>query len=44
MVMVLYREAFTRFDLGFAAAVSVVLLVGLVAINGLQLRIMRRGQ
>jgi len=43
MVMVIYREAFTRFDLGFAAAVSVVLLVGLVALNGLQLRVMRRG-
>ena len=28
MVMVIYREAFTRFDLGSAAAISVVLLVG----------------
>ena len=33
MVMVIYREAFTRFDLGCAAALSVVLLVVLVALN-----------
>ena len=44
MVMVIYREAFTRFDLGFAAAVSVVLLVGLVALNALQIRVLRRGE
>jgi len=43
MVMVIYREAFTRFDLGFAAAVSVLLLVGLVILNALQLRVLRRG-
>ena len=44
IVMVLYREAFTRFDLGFAAAVSVVLLVALVLLNTLQLRVLRRGE
>ena len=44
IVMVLYREAFTRFDLGFAAAISVVLLVALVLLNALQLRVLRRGE
>jgi multiple sugar transport system permease protein len=44
MVMVIYREAFTRFDLGFAAAVSVLLLIGLVALNVLQLRVLKRGE
>ena len=33
IVMVIVREAFTRFDLGAAAAVSVVVLVALVALN-----------
>ncbi|PZG13694.1 carbohydrate ABC transporter permease [Nonomuraea aridisoli] len=41
MVMVIYREAFFRFDLGGAAALSVVLLVVLVAINTLMLRRLR---
>jgi multiple sugar transport system permease protein len=41
MVMVVYRNAFFRFDLGGAAALSVVLLVALVALNTLQLRILR---
>jgi multiple sugar transport system permease protein len=41
MVMVIYRNAFFRFDLGGAAALSVVLLVVLVALNALQLRILR---
>ncbi|MFI7618351.1 carbohydrate ABC transporter permease [Nonomuraea terrae] len=41
MVMVIYREAFFRFDLGGAAALSVVLLVVLVAINALMLRRLR---
>jgi multiple sugar transport system permease protein len=44
IVMVLYREAFTRFDLGFAAALSVILLVALVILNVLQLRVLRRGE
>jgi multiple sugar transport system permease protein len=40
MVMVIYREGFTRFDLGSAAAISVVLLIVLVALNVLQLRVL----
>jgi len=42
MVMVIYREAFFRFDLGAAAALSVVVLVVLVTLNALQLRVLRR--
>ncbi|WP_214321855.1 carbohydrate ABC transporter permease [Nonomuraea sediminis] len=42
MVMVIYRQAFFRFDLGGAAALSVVLLVALVALNALQMRVLRR--
>jgi multiple sugar transport system permease protein len=42
MVMVVYRDAFFRFDLGGAAALSVVLLVALVALNAVQLRVLRR--
>jgi multiple sugar transport system permease protein len=41
MVMVIYREAFFRFDLGAAAALSVVVLGVLVAVNALQLRVLR---
>ncbi|GAA4557916.1 carbohydrate ABC transporter permease [Planotetraspora kaengkrachanensis] len=43
MVMVIYRNAFFRFDLGGAAALSVVLLAALVALNALQLRVLRGG-
>ena len=43
IVIVIVREAFTRFDLGSAAAVSVVVLAALIAFNALQLRILRRG-
>jgi multiple sugar transport system permease protein len=43
IVMVIVREAFTRFDLGSAAAVSVVVLAALIAFNALQLHILRRG-
>ena len=43
VVMVIVREAFTRFDLGSAAAVSVVVLVVLIAFNTVQLRVLRRG-
>jgi multiple sugar transport system permease protein len=43
IVMVIVREAFTRFDLGSAAAVSVVVLAALIALNALQLRILQRG-
>jgi multiple sugar transport system permease protein len=42
MVMVIFREGFTRFDLGSAAAISVLLLVVLVALNVLQLRVLGR--
>ncbi|MFI6511873.1 carbohydrate ABC transporter permease [Streptosporangium sp. NPDC050855] len=42
MVMVIYRDAFFRFDLGGAAALSVVLLVALVALNTVQMRVFRR--
>jgi len=43
IVMVIVREAFTRFDLGSAAAVSVVVLGALILINALQIRVLRRG-
>jgi multiple sugar transport system permease protein len=42
VVMVIYREAFFRFNLGGAAALSVVVLLVLVALNVLQLRVLRR--
>jgi multiple sugar transport system permease protein len=42
MVMVIFREGFTRFNLGSAAAISVLLLVVLVALNVLQLRVLGR--
>lgn len=41
LVMVIYREAFTRLDLGSAAAISVVLLVILVVFNVIQLGVLR---
>ncbi|GAA4534309.1 MULTISPECIES: carbohydrate ABC transporter permease [Nonomuraea] len=41
MVMVIYRAAFFRFDLGGAAAMSVVLLVALVGLNVLMMRRLR---
>ncbi|NUT41169.1 MAG: sugar ABC transporter permease [Thermoactinospora sp.] len=41
MVMVIYRDAFFRFDLGGAAALSVVLLVVLVSVNALAFRRVR---
>jgi multiple sugar transport system permease protein len=40
MVMVIYREAFTQFDLGGAAALSVLLLIALVLLNAIQLRVL----
>jgi multiple sugar transport system permease protein len=42
MVMVIFREGFTRFDLGSAAAISVLLLIVLVLINVVQLRVLGR--
>jgi multiple sugar transport system permease protein len=43
VVMLIYREAFRRFDLGSAAALSVVVLVALLIINIAQFRFLRRG-
>jgi multiple sugar transport system permease protein len=43
IVMVIVREAFTRFDLGSAAAVSVIVLAALIVLNTVQLRVLRRG-
>ena len=44
IVMVIYREAFTKFNLGLGAAISVLLLAVLVLVNVLQLRILKRGE
>jgi multiple sugar transport system permease protein len=44
IVMVIYREAFTKFNLGVGAAISVLLLAVLVLLNVLQLRILKRGE
>ncbi|TFD56950.1 sugar ABC transporter permease [Cryobacterium sp. Hh7] len=41
MVMAMFREAFTMFDLGSAAAIAIVLLVSLVVINAAQLYFFR---
>jgi multiple sugar transport system permease protein len=41
IVMSIYNTAFTSFDLGKAAALSIVLLIALVIINALQLRFVR---
>ena len=42
LVMVIYREAFIRLDLGAAAAISVALLGVLVVFNVIQLGVLRR--
>jgi multiple sugar transport system permease protein len=42
LVMVIYREAFIRLDLGSAAGISVVLLVVLVMFTVIQLGVLRR--
>jgi multiple sugar transport system permease protein len=44
MVMVIFREGFTRFDLGSAAALSVLVLVVLVILNVIQLRVLERSR
>jgi multiple sugar transport system permease protein len=44
MVMVIFREGFTRFDLGSAAAISVLLLIVLVLLNVVQLRVLGRNR
>jgi multiple sugar transport system permease protein len=43
VVMLIYREAFRRFDLGSAAALSVLVLIALLVINIAQFRFLRRG-
>ena len=42
LVMVIYREAFVRLDLGSAAGISVVLLVLLAVVSSVQLAVLRR--
>ncbi|GAA1844261.1 carbohydrate ABC transporter permease [Asanoa iriomotensis] len=42
LVMVIYREAFIRLDLGSAAGISVVLLGVLIVFNVIQLGVLRR--
>ncbi len=42
MVMAMFRQAFSRFDLGQAAAIAVVILAGLVVLNAIQLTLLRR--
>lgn len=42
VVMVIVRDAFVRFDLGTAAALSVLVLVVLLVLNVLQLSVLRR--
>ncbi|GAB3597494.1 carbohydrate ABC transporter permease [Microbacterium tumbae] len=41
LVMSIYNTAFTSFDLGKAAALSIIMLVALVIINGLQLKFVK---
>lgn len=41
MVMSIYNTAFTSFDLGKAAALSIIMLIALVVINGLQLKFVK---
>ncbi|MEV4754321.1 sugar ABC transporter permease [Micromonospora sp. NPDC049559] len=42
LVMVIYRDAFIRLDLGSAAAISVLLLAVLIVFNVVQLGVLRR--
>jgi multiple sugar transport system permease protein len=42
LVMVIYREAFIKLDLGSAAAISVLLLVALAVFNVIQFGVLRR--
>jgi multiple sugar transport system permease protein len=41
MVMAIYNTAFSSFSLGKAATLSVLLLIGLLVLNGIQLRLIR---
>lgn len=42
LVMAIYNTAFAKFDLGKAAALSIVLLIALVILNGIQLMFLRQ--
>jgi multiple sugar transport system permease protein len=42
VVQLIYREAFQRQDLGSAAALSILVLIALLAVNLLQFRVLRR--
>jgi multiple sugar transport system permease protein len=42
VVIAMFRQAFTQFNLGGAAAIAVLLLVALVILNAVQLTILRR--
>jgi len=42
IVMAMFRQAFSQFDLGRAAAMAIVVLFALVAINSIQLSVLRR--
>ena len=42
IVMTIFRQAFSQFEMGAAAAMSVVLLLALVVMNILQLRLVRK--
>ncbi|MFC4008982.1 carbohydrate ABC transporter permease [Nonomuraea purpurea] len=42
MVIAMFREAFTLFDVGRSAALAMVLLVALVVLNAIQLSLLRR--
>lgn len=44
LVMAVYNTAFRQFSLGQAAALSVVLLIALIALNGVQFLLLRRGE
>jgi multiple sugar transport system permease protein len=41
MVMTIFREAFSQFNLGSAAAMSVILLIALILVNVTQIRLLR---
>ncbi len=42
LVYAIYNTAFQTFDLGRAAALSIILLLALIILNGVQLRLLRR--
>jgi multiple sugar transport system permease protein len=44
IVMTIFRQAFSQFEMGSAAAMSVVLLIALVIMNISQLRLVRKDE